>query len=458
MKIIKNGNLVLSDQVVCRDIAIDGERIIAIEDTINGCDGDIIIDAKGCYVFSGFIDGHTHLDMNNGVTVTADNFETGTKSAVAGGTTTIIDFATQDKGNTLENALIQWHKKANNNCYSNYSFHMAITDWNESVKEEIPFIIEQGVTSFKIYFAYDALKVNDYQCTDILYQMKKYGGLLGAHCENGEMVNYLVEKYKEKGNLEPKFHPLSRPSEVEAEAINRLLYIAKIVDFPVQIVHLSSELGLNEIRKARKNGQKVLVETCPQYMLLDDSLYDQSDFEGAKYVISPPLRNKTDVEEIVAAVKNGEVDTIATDHCSFNFESQKKIGLKDFSQIPSGAPGLEHRVELIYTYFVDTGIISINDMAKLLSENPAKQYGMSHCKGKLEVGYDADIVVLKTGINETITAKQQFQNVDYTPFENFKRTAKTQTVFINGNIAYENGTFSDNKYGKFIKRDIMPSN
>jgi len=455
MKIIKNGQLVLSNKVVRKDLAIEGEKIVAIEETIAVSDNDTVIDAKDCYVFAGFIDGHTHLDMDNGVTMTADNFETGTKSAVAGGTTTIIDFATQEKGNTLADALSQWHVKAKDNCYSNYSFHMAITDWNESVKKEIPLIIEQGITSFKIYFAYDALKMNDYQSLDILFQMKEHGGLLGVHCENGEMVNYLVEKNIEKGNMSPKFHPLSRPSEVEAEAINRLLYIAKIVDFPVQIVHLSCELGLNEIRKARKAGQKVFVETCPQYMLLDDSLYEEPNFEGAKYVISPPLRKKTDIEEIVAAVKNGEIDTIATDHCSFNFESQKKIGLKDFSKIPGGAPGLEHRVELIYTYFVDTGILSVNDMAKLLSENPAIQYGMGKSKGKLEVGFDADIVVLKTGVNETITAKKQLQNVDYTPFENFRRTAKTKTVLVNGAIAYENGIVSDKKYGKYIKRNLM---
>ncbi len=455
MKIIKNGRVVTPSGVVHMDVSIKADKIFQIAEDIKPSEEDIIVDATGCYVCPGFIDGHTHLDMSNGKMVTADNFETGTKAALAGGTTMLVDFATQEKGGTLKKALSEWKEKAKDKSYINYGFHMAITDWNEDVKGEIKDMLDAGVSSFKIYFAYDALKVDDYETMDILLEVKKHGGLLGAHCENGDVVNYLIENNIKNGNTTPDYHPLSRPAEVEAEAVNKFLYLSKLADYPVNIVHLSSGLGLKEIRQARENGQKVFVESCPQYLLLDDSNYSKPDFEGAKYVLSPPLRKKEDMETLTSAVLWEEIDTIATDHCSYNFHSQKTVGRADFSQIPNGGPGIEHRVNLMYTKLVDECNMPMLSFVKILSETPAKIYGVGNCKGKIQVGYDGDIVLLETGVNDTITAKTQYQNVDYTPYEGFKVKSRVKTVIVNGEIAMDNGCFTDEKHGKYIKRNSI---
>ena len=452
MKIITNGNVVLPTGVEQVELAFEYGKIVAIDKKIERTYNCEIIDAQNGYVFPGFIDAHTHLDMNNGFTTTADNFASGTKAAVAGGTTTILDFATQDKGDTLSHALENWHQKADNNCYCNYGFHMAITDWNESTRKEIYNMVKQGVSSFKIYFAYDALKVNDRQCLEILQEIKKFGGILGCHCENGDIVNSRIENLLTNKEYSCISHPKSRPPFVEAEAVNRLLSISYSLNYPVNIVHLSSKEALDEVRKFRKKGLKVWVETCPQYMLLDESRYTLPNFNGAKYVISPPLRPKEDVKEIVNAVVNEEIDTIATDHCSYNFETQKKYGIDDFSKIPNGAPGLEHRVTLFYSNFVANGKVSPLQMAKYLSENPAKLFGMGDRKGKLEVGYDADIVILDTKVTEIISAEKQIQNVDYTPYENFEICAKPRTVIVNGKFSVRDFKIIEEKNGIFVKR------
>lgn len=339
MYVIQNGTLVSAEKTWQADLAVEGSKITAIAPEIPISPGDQIVDASGCLVFPGFIDPHTHLEMDNGVTVTADDFPSGTLAALCGGTTTVIDFATQDRGHSLNRALALWHEKAEGRSSCNYAFHMAITDWNENTRRELRDMVSAGVTSLKVYLAYDALRVDDGQLLDILGECRSLGLQIGCHCENGDVVNLLQKRELSKGNRGPAAHLLSRPPEAEAEAISRYCYIASLADCPVTVVHLSSAAGLEEVRRARARGQTVWAETCPQYLLLDDSRYRLPGFEGAKYVMSPPLRSPADREALCRAVVDGEVDTIATDHCSYNFAGQKELGQEDFTKIPNGAPG-----------------------------------------------------------------------------------------------------------------------
>ncbi len=450
MKIIKNGTLVSSSNVWKADLAIEGNKIKLIEPEIKPTSSDEVYDATGCYVFPGFIDGHTHFDMDTGTAYTADDFTSGTKAAVISGTTTIVDFATQEKGKSLKEAYDIWMQKAEGKSSCNYRFHMAITDLNNAVKEEIKTMPELGVTSFKMYMAYDSLLSNDGQILDCLKKIKEIDGVLGVHCENGNLVNYLSNQLYEAGNYEPSAHPKSRPDYVEAEAINRLAYISSLADYPVNIVHLSSLAGLEEIRSARKRGQSITVETCPQYLFLDDSYYDLEDFEGAKYVLSPPLRKHEDKAALIQAIVDGEIDTIATDHCSFNFKKDKELGRKDFRKIPNGAPGVEHRIQLIYTYLVDSGYINLSKMCELMAENPAKRYGMYPQKGIISVGSDADIVIFNKNYEGIITSCNQTQNVDYTPYEGFRVKGHAKTVFVNGECVVKDAVIVKENQGRYV--------
>ena len=452
MTILQNGTLVLPEGPARADLAFDAGKIRAIAPSIAPKEGDSVRDVSGCLVFPGFIDGHTHLDMESAVTVTADDFASGTRAAVCGGTTTVLDFATQDRGGTLQQALEAWHKKADGKCSCNYGFHMAITDWNESVKAELPAMFEQGVTSFKAYMAYDALKLDDAALLDMLCALRPFGGILGVHCENGALVNALCAREKARGNLGPAAHPASRPPEVEAEAVSRLCYLGKLADAPVHVVHLSSAAGLAEVRKARAQGVRVYAETCPQYLVLDDSLYQLPGFEGAKYVMSPPLRSRADRDALRRAVEDGEIDTISTDHCSYRFDGQKTIGLHDFTAIPNGGPGIEHRPEIIYTSFVHPGRLSPAAMCRLLAENPARLFGLYPRKGVLAAGSDADITVWDPAATSVITAKEQQQNVDYTPYEGFALHGMPAAVYVNGVLAAEYGRPTGAVAGEYCKR------
>ena len=409
-------------------------------------------EAAGCLVFPGFIDAHTHLDMDSGTTVTADDFASGSRAAACGGTTTLVDFATQERGGTLRDALDAWHRKAEGKCACNYAFHMAVTDWNEQTRAELPQMFGRGVTSFKAYYAYDNLRLDDAQMYDLLSALRPFGGVLGVHCENGTLVNRLQREQLEKGVTGPAGHPASRPPVVEAEAIRRLCAVAKLADSPVHIVHLSSAEGLEEVRRARAAGQKVWAETCPQYLLLDESRYHLEGFEGAKYVMSPPLRSPADREALRAAVLDGEIDTISTDHCSYRFSDQKTLGRDDFTKIPNGAPGIEHRPALIYTSFVASGLMTAAQMSRLLSENPAKLFGMWPRKGQLAQGADADMTVWDPQARWVIRAETQHQNVDYTPYEGFEAAGRARAVFVGGQLAAKDGEPSGASAGRYVKR------
>ncbi|MGL4605859.1 MAG: dihydropyrimidinase [Eubacteriaceae bacterium] len=449
--LIKNGTLVSGSQSFISDLLIEGKKITKVGRNLFAPDASVI-DAEGFLVFPGFIDPHTHLDLDTGTMKTADNFKTGTRAAIAGGTTCILDFATQNKGETLNEALNHWHLMAQNVSSCDYGFHMAITDWNLDIANEIPILAEKGVTSYKLYMAYDSLRVSDQEVFESLKAVKKVGGIVGMHCENGDLVNALIKEEKHLGHLSPKAHPLSRPDFVEAEAINRFLYIAEAANAPVYIVHLSTQLGLEECLRARKRGQQVMIETCPQYLLLNDSVYDKPSFEGAKYVFAPPPRKENDEEALWEGLSQHQINTIGSDHCSFNFVGQKDVGINDFSLIPNGIPGVEHRPILTYTYGVCEGRITLEEMVALLSENVAKIFGMYPEKGALLPGSDADIVIWNPEIKGIISAENQHHNNDYTPYEGFPTKGRPELVLLGGEIVVKKGEIVIENRGHYVPR------
>lgn len=451
MKIIRNGMLVLEGGLVCADLAIRGEKIAQIASHIPEGPGDEVIDASGMTVFPGFIDGHTHFDMDNGLTVTADDFATGARAALAGGTTTIIDFATQNRGDTLHRALESWHQKADGRSSCHYAFHMAITDWNDHTRAELKDMFAAGVSSFKLYLAYDNLRLRDGEVYAILREMKRLGGLVGVHCENGDLVNAGISRQKAEGCLAPAGHPAARPPVVEAEAVRRLLAISQLTDCTVNIVHLSSLAGLEEVRRARASGQRVLVETCPQYLLLNDDCYRLPGFEGARFICSPPIRSEGDRQAIEKALLAGEIDTVSTDHCSYTLE-QKALGLEDFSRVPNGLPGVEHRPAAIYGRYVATGKMSPATMSRLLSTNPARQFGLYPAKGALRPGADADIVLWDGNARQTVSAKTQLQHTDYTPFEGMTFQGRARDVLLMGETVVKDGQIIKENQGRYAAR------
>lgn len=453
--LIKNGKIVQSDKTFCADILIEEEKIVKISEKIHaeGCE---VIDANGCFIFPGFIDTHTHFDLDTGTTKTSDDFNTGTKAAIMGGTTTVLDFATQDKGCTLKKAYDVWTEKAENNSFCDFGFHMAIVDYNDDVEKEMEEILEMGMPSFKLYMAYDALRVNDGEIYKALRRSKEIGGIIGFHCENGDIINTLIKESTEKGEKTPYYHPRSKPPEIEGEATERVIAIADMVNAPLYIVHVTCREALLKIEDAKAQGIEVYGETCPQYLLLDISKYGEEDdesFEAAKYVLSPPLRKEKNQHILWEGIRRDVIDFIGTDHCSFNFKGQKDLGINDYSKIPNGIPGVEHRFSLIYTEGVKKKKITINKMVEILATNPAKFFGMYPLKGEILEGSLADIVIYDPEENWTITSENQHQNVDYTPYEGFNVSGKIKHVFLRGNHVVEDGNMILEKpIGKFIKR------
>ncbi|WP_163653817.1 dihydropyrimidinase [Listeria sp. PSOL-1] len=449
--LLKGGVVVSANERRALDVRIEGEKVVEMGAHLPQQDSEVE-NVSGLFLLPGFIDAHTHLELNNGVTTTADNFETGSKAAIAKGTTTVIDFATPEKGGTLLECLNTWNHMAKNISSCDYSYHMSIIEWHSALPDEISQMIDKGITSFKMYMAYDHLRTSDAEIYAAMKEIRKHHGMLGMHCENGDLIDSLISQFIKKGDRSPHFHPLSRPELAEAEAVNRYLTLAKFADLPVNIVHLSSALSLEVVRKFRATGQKVYVETCPHYLLLDDTLYDLPDFASSKYVCSPPLRKKANQVMLWRGIQMREIDTISTDHCSFHFQSQKTLGLSDFSKIPNGLPGVETRPELLYTTGVITGKITLERMVELLSEKIARQFGMFPQKGIIQPQSDADIVVWdpeKTGV---IAAKTQLQNVDYSPYEGFETKGAAKAVYLRGKKVAEDGKIIQTKGGKFIKR------
>lgn len=455
MIIIKGGTLVCPDGLRVGDVALEGDKIVRIAASIEAGDDDEVADAAGCWVFPGFIDAHTHMQCWTGIDWTADSFETGTRAAACGGTTTIVDYATADRGVTMPDALAEWHKRADGTCTSNYAFHMAIAEWNERNRKDLAAMRAGGVSSFKTYFAYDHLRLDDAQTLEVLEALKPFGGTLCVHCENGTLVDALQKRVFEAGIHGPEGHPLSRPAECEAEAVSRLLYLAHLAgDARVNVVHLSTKLGLEAIRAAKARGQKnIFVETCPQYLLLDDTCFTrrgEDGLEGLEFVMSPPPRKPSDRAALRQALLDGEIDTIATDHCSFNLHGQKDRGVDDFRAVPNGGAGVEHRPALVATTFEDQ--LGPTELCRLMSENPARVFGMWPRKGCLAEGSDADVCVWNPSVEWTISAKTQHQNVDHTPYEGFVCHGRARLTYVNGVLAARDGEPTGATPGTYVPR------
>lgn len=454
MIIIANGALVTPEGLRRGDIALDGGRIVEVAARIEPGPSDTVEDATGCWVLPGLIDAHTHLQCWTGMDWTADSFETGTRAAACGGTTTIVDYATADRGVTMDEALAEWHRRADGACTANYGFHMAIAEWGDDSPGQMRRMREAGVSSFKTYLAYDHLRLTDAETLRCLEAVRELDAVLCVHCENGDVVDELQRAVLARGITGPEGHPLSRPAEAEADAVSRLLYLASIAGARVNVVHLSTELGLEAVRAARARGQRgVFVETCPQYLTLDDTRYlEEGDdgFAGAKYVMSPPLRKPSDVRALRAAVLAGEVDSIATDHCSFNLHGQKDRGRGDFTRIPNGGPGIEHRPAVMATAF--EGRLGPVELARLMSEGPARVFGMWPRKGRLAPGADADVCVWDPRARWTISAATQQQAVDYTPYEGTEAHGRAHLVYVGGVLASRDGAPTGARPGTYVSR------
>lgn len=455
-RLLKGGTVVSGKDLRKLDVLINEDHgkigVVAEHIEIGPGSEDVeVVDVSGKLIFPGFIDAHTHFDLEVSGTVTVDNFETGTKAAVSGGTTMIIDFATQNRGETLKEALANWHKKADGNASCDYGFHMAISDWNDDVSQELETMMQEGITSFKLYMTYDNMVLSDKEIYQILKRLKELGGITGVHCENKGLIEALVEEQKAQGHLSPEAHPLTRPDLAEAEAIDRLLKLAEAAQAPVIVVHLSSGAGYQEIKNARENGQEIYVETCPQYLLLDDSSYSLPGFKGAGYVCSPPLRKASDQTRLWNALHKNHIQTVSTDHCSFTM-AQKEAGREDFSKIPNGMPGVENRPVLMYTYGVLENRITLEQMCRLLSENPAKLYGVYPQKGCIAPGSDADIVVWDSDENWKISVDNQQSAAGYAPYEGTSVKGIAKQVYLRGKLVAENGRPVDGRHGSYVKR------
>lgn len=450
--LIKNGRIITADTDYVADIFVDGETIHTIGKNLS-VKANQEIDASSMLIFPGGVDPHVHLDMPFMGTFSSDTYETGTRAALFGGTTTVIDFVLQKQGNSLQSALDEWRSRSDNNCVADYSFHMAVTDFNNNTRKEIQHMIEnEGITSFKTFMAYKgALMIDDRQMIGLMEEVKQHGGLINVHATNGDMIDYLVQKHREEGKLSPLYHYLSQPEVTEAEASERFIDMANYTGCPGYIVHLTCEGALNAVRNATKRNQKVFVETCIQYLILDASLYEK-DFEGAKWVMSPPLRERKDQETLWAGINQGLVHVVATDHCPFMWE-QKKMGTKDFSKIPNGHPAIENRMELLFSEGVNKGRITLNKYVEVTCTNPAKIFGMFPRKGTIAVGSDADIVIFDPGKKHKLSAKTHHMNVDYSGYEGWEVEGKVKTVLLRGEVAIEHNECKVQKgFGKFIKR------
>ena len=450
--LIKNGTVVTAADFHRADVLIEGEHVKAIGHGL-ATDGAEVIDAKGMFVLPGGIDPHVHLDMPFMGTFSSDNYETGTRAALHGGTTTVIDFILQTQGKSLRHALEQWQGRMQGNLFGDLSWHMAVTDFNDETKKEVKEMIEQeGITSFKTFMAYKgALMIDDRQMVGLMNEVKAQGGLVTVHATNGDMIDFLVQKHRAEGKMAPLYHYLSQPEITEAEASGRFADMAWHTGVPAYIVHMTCEGALNHVRDATRRNQRVLAETCIQYLLLDASLYEQAD--GAKWVMSPPLREKKDQAALWGAIEQGSIQVVATDHCPFMM-AQKAMGSADFSKIPNGHPAIEHRMELLFSEGVNKKRISLNKFVEVTATNPAKIFGMFPRKGTIGIGSDADIVILDPNEKHTLSAKTHHMNVDYSGYEGMQLTGKVKTVILRGQVAIDKGEVKIKKgYGQFIKRN-----
>jgi len=440
--LILNGTVVTADQTLLADVLIDGESIKEVEHGIQGRAADRVIDATGMLILPGGIDPHTHLDMPFGGTTSSDDFETGTRAAAIGGTTSIVDFAIQPRGTRMRDALDTWWKKAEGKACIDYGLHMIVTDLGTSGLEDMDDMVREGVASFKLFMAYpNVLMVDDATIFKALSQTTKNGALVCMHAENGGVIDVIVQRALAEGHTSPIYHALTRPTDAEAEAVHRAIALAKMAGTPIYIVHLSSEDALNQVREARDRGFPAFAETCPQYLLLTVNELARPNFEGAKYVFTPPLRTAENLPKLWEGLKTDNLQVVSTDHCPFCFEDQKVLGKDDFTKIPNGGPGIENRMQLIYNHGVNEGRISLSRFVEITSAAPARIFGMYPKKGTIAPGTDADIVIWDPNAEYTISASTHHMRVDYSMFEGFKVKGNARQVVSRGEVIVENGNY-----------------
>jgi dihydropyrimidinase len=451
--LVRGGTVVTASDTYRGDVLVVDDKIAAVGTSLEG-PADKTLDASGKLVIPGGIDVHTHLDMPFGGTTSADDFESGTIAAAHGGTTSIVDFAIQYKGQTLRQAWEAWMKKADGKAAIDYGFHMIITDLPESVEREMDAMIAEGVTSFKLFMAYrGVLMLDDGSIFRAFLRTAGNGGTICMHAENGDVIDVLVKRALAEGKTEPKYHALTRPPRAEAEATHRAICLAEMAGVPLYVVHLSSAEALEQITLARDRGLPAYAETCPQYLFLSYANYEEPGFEGAKYVMSPPLRAKGNEEGLWRGLAGNDLQAVSTDHCPFCMKEQKELGKGDFSKIPNGAPGIETRMSLLFDGGVGGGRISLNRFVELTSTSPAKIFGLFPKKGTIAPGSDADVVIFDPGKKHTLSAKTLHMKVDYNPYEGRPVTGAAETVLSRGKVIVEKGRFTGKAgAGAFLKR------
>ena len=452
--LITNGRVVTAADTYASDVAISAGKIAAIGQSLPREGAPRIIDAHNQYVLPGGIDVHTHLDMPFGGTTSSDDFETGTRAALFGGTTTLIDFAIQYKDQSLRTAFDAWMQKASAKATCDYAFHCIVTDIRDRQLEEMDHLVREGVTSFKLFMAYPGVfMLDDASIFKALRRTGDNGGLVCMHAENGSAIDVIVQQALAEGKKAPKYHALTRPTTAEAEATARAIALAEMAGAPVYIVHLSCNDALEKVREARERGLPVYAETCPQYLYLSIENFDAPDFEGAKYVFTPPLREKWHQEKLWNGLQRDHLQVVSTDHCPFCFKEQKELGRGDFTKIPNGGPGIEHRLSLIYSGGVAAGRFSVNRFVELVSTTPAKLFGLYPRKGTIAVGSDADLVIFDPGRKHTISAQTHHMRVDYSMFEGIEVTGMPSVVVSRGQVVVEADKFLGRQgAGEFLKR------
>ena len=453
--LIQNGMVVNADSSVMADLLIDGATIKEIRAGIPPNSADSVVDARGLLLLPGGIDAHTHLDMPFGGSKSADDFETGTRAAAIGGTTTIVDFAIQARGTKMRDALDTWWKKAEGKACIDYGLHMIVTDLPDAGLEDMDDLVREGVASFKLFMAYpNVLMVDDATIFKALRQTAKNGALICMHAENGSVIDVIVQQALAEGKVAPIYHALTRPTRAEAEAVHRAIAMAEIAGVPVYIVHLSSEDALNQVREARDRGLPAFAETCPQYLLLSIEDVADAGWEGAKYVFTPPLRERKNQPKLWEGLRKDNLQVVSTDHCPFCFADQKALGKDDFTKIPNGGPGIENRLQLLHHHGVGMGNFSLNRFVELVSTAPARIFGMYPKKGVLAVGSDADLVLWDPNEEHTISAATHHMRVDYSMFEGFRVRGNARDVYSRGELIVSGGKYIGKiGRGNYLRRE-----
>jgi dihydropyrimidinase len=459
--LIQGGTVVSPTGAVPADVLVEGEKVSALavpgsETAVAwGASADRVMDAHGLYVLPGGIDVHTHMEMPFGGTFSVDTFETGTRAAAWGGTTTIVDFAVQAKGTSLLATLDKWHAKADGHCVIDYGFHMIVSDVNDTTLKEMESCIGAGVNSFKMFMAYPGVfYATDGEIVRAMTRAAETGAVIMMHAENGIAIDQLVAQALAAGKTDPVQHGLTRPPELEAEATHRAITLAQVTGSPLYIVHLSAAQALQAVAEARDTGQNVFAETCPQYLYLSLDDLARPDFEGAKYVASPPLRPREHQGTLWRGLRTNDLSVVSTDHCPFCFKEQKELGRGDFSKIPNGIPGVEHRMDLLHQGVV-AGELSLARWVEVAATTPARMFGLYPRKGIIAPGADADIVLYDPRATQVLSAATHHMNVDYSAYEGFEITGQVRTVLSRGAVVIEGGEYHGHTgHGQFLRRDL----